>query len=223
MEQFAVTLPAVATRAQVKNLIAQMRDEAIATLSLASASSSAARRGFVLACHSIALQRAVFGSQATYDAIRRTAEGLPEFKKSKAGLIQGKLGKLLAAYGEALAVGKAAAGEIDAASDEVNLSILGESPTFAALIAPPAAKPKADDKPKTTNTEQTKAPEQTGEQQAQQQAQQAAAAEQTYPAIIRRTFAQYDEMHHDEALALLRELADAHGYRLMAKPKAKAA
>lgn len=218
-EQFAVTLPAVATRNQVKNIIAQMRDEAIATLSLSSASPSAARRGFVLACHSIALQRAVFGSQATYDAIRKTAEGLPEFKKSKAGMIQGKLGKLLAAYGEALAVGKVAAGQLDQASDEVNLTVLNDSPTFAALIAPPAAKVKAETKPETKD----KAPEQAGEQEAQQQAQQAAAAEQTYPAIIRRTFAQYDEMHHDEALALLRELADAHGFRLMAKPQKKTA
>jgi hypothetical protein len=30
-------------------------------------------------------------------------------------------------------------------------------------------------------------------------------------------------MHHDEALTLLKELADSLGFRLMAKPKAKAA
>lgn len=127
--------PVIFTRAQVKQQISELKSAAVHALS--SASNSAARESFVATCCAIAVQRAVFGSDEIYQNIRRKALTLPDYKTNKAGLVTGKLGKLLHGYAEAAAVGKALSENFPMSQDECDLSPFANSVTFGALIEAP--------------------------------------------------------------------------------------
>ncbi len=145
--------PVIFTRAQVKQQISELKSAAVHALS--SASNSAARESFITTCCAIAVQRAVFGSDEIYQNIRRKALTLPDYKTNKAGLVTGKLGKLLHGYGEAVAVGKALSENFPMSQDDCDLSPFANSVTFGALIEAPKPAVITTKSETTTNAETT--------------------------------------------------------------------
>lgn len=133
-------LPETTTRSTAKFLIADLYGSDASAFALAD--TTAARDSFVARCAALALASMVYGDASRLERMKKYASTLPNYRTDKAGLPTGKLGKLLTAYGEAVNIGRALASQIDAAADEVNLSMLSSSPVFGALIAPPQAKPK---------------------------------------------------------------------------------
>ena len=107
------------TRAQIKAQISELKADCVHMLG--AVSGNAARESFVKTCTAIAVQRAVFGSDEIYQTIAKKARTLPDYKVSKHGLVSGKLGKVLHAFGEAVAVGKALAINFPMAEEDCDI------------------------------------------------------------------------------------------------------
>ena len=136
-----IALPAVVTRGNAKFLINDLYGTDAGAFALAD--SQAARDSFIARCTALAMAAMIYGDSSRLERMKRYASTLPSYKTDKAGLPTGRLGKLIAAYGEAVSIGRALASQIDAAADEVSLAALASSPVFGALIAPPQPQPKA--------------------------------------------------------------------------------
>lgn len=222
----------VFSRAQVKAQISELKSDAVHALG--SVSGAAARESFVKTCTAIAVQRAVFGSDEIYQTIAKKARSLPDYKVGKSGIVAGKLGKMLHAFGEAVAVGKALALNFPMSEDDCDMAVIARDITFSALIeAPkPVVKAIAEKTETTTKTEtraQDTAPFNGNAAAANAEhahdaawaaygdalayAMKQAKEEESAPRFI-SLFAHVAESNKDQALVMLEEMAALLGYKL---------
>lgn len=227
------------TRAQIKAQISELKADCVHMLG--AVSGNAACESFVKTCTAIAVQRAVFGSDEIYQTIAKKARTLPDYKVSKHGLVSGKLGKVLHAFGEAVAVGKALAINFPMAEEGCDMSVIARDITFGALIELPKPVVKAETTTKaktTTKAETTTNAETTGQESAPFNGNAAAARneeghdaqwaaygdalayamkqareEASAPYFV-TLFSTVAENNKDQALAMLEEMAALLGYKL---------
>lgn len=108
-----------------------------------------------LACKvvSLALAKLVFGEHSRLDRCERYASTLPDYKKTKGGVIAGAIGKRITILREAVSIGEALRGKIlDVASvNEFNLvELFGKSPVLAGMLSPPTPAKKTAEDPSVT-------------------------------------------------------------------------
>ena len=227
------------TRAQIKAQISELKADCVHMLG--AVSGTAARESFVKTCTAIAVQRAVFGSDEIYQTIAKKARTLPDYKVSKHGLVSGKLGKVLHAFGEAVSVGKALAINFPMAEEDCDMSVIARDITFGALIELPKPVVKAEAtaragaaaKAETTTNAETTGQESapfngnaaTARNEEGHEAQWAAygdalayamkqAREEASAPYFVTLFSTVAENNKDQALAMLEEMAALLGYKL---------
>ena len=131
-----VRVPATLKRSEAKSIIASLYGGPSSAFS--AVSQSAARDSFISQCCALALAQAIFGEASRLERLERYAATLPEYRKSKAGEIIGKIGQLIAGYRQAVEFGKVLQSQISASDAEIDMSLLASSPSFGALATPVA-------------------------------------------------------------------------------------
>ena len=132
-----VRIPATLKRSEAAKVIAALYGSPSASFALTS--QTAARDTFVSQCCALALAQIFFGDASRLERLERYAATLPEYRKSKGGVILGKIGQLIVAFREASAIGNALKQKLSGTEAEIDLSLLAESPVFAGLIEAPKA------------------------------------------------------------------------------------
>ena len=146
-----VRVPYSVTRGEeCKKLIASLYGTPATAFSAASV--NAARDAFVAQCLALAMARAVYGDSSRLERLERYAATLPEYRKSKAGVIGGTIGKMITAYREAVNIGAKLGESLSPSDTAIDLSVFTDSPVFSGLIAP-APKKVAVEKPAATAPE----------------------------------------------------------------------
>lgn len=99
---------------------------------------------------SLALTKLVFGEHSRLDRAERYAATLPDYRKSKAGVISGSIGKRLTLLREAVSIGAAIRTNIlnvDSISEFHLAELFGNSPVLSGMLAPPAKAKTASEDP----------------------------------------------------------------------------
>jgi hypothetical protein len=141
-------LPCTVSRDEAKELARKLwADDSNAFAGVSSCATNDA-----LACKvlSLALTKMVFGEHSRLDRCEKYAASLPDYKKTKAGVISGAIGKRLGILREAVSIGEALRGNIlnVATVSEFNLvELFGKSPVLGGMLAPPAATKKTSEDP----------------------------------------------------------------------------
>jgi hypothetical protein len=141
-------LPCTVSRDEAKELARKLwADDSNAFAGVSSCATNDA-----LACKvvSLALTKMVFGEHSRLDRCEKYAASLPDYKKTKAGVISGAIGKRLGILREAVSIGEALRGNIlnVATVAEFNLvELFGKSPVLGGMLAPPAATKKTAEDP----------------------------------------------------------------------------
>ena len=100
-----VRIPATLKRSEAAKVIAALYGSPSASFALTS--QTAARDTFVSQCCALVLAQIFFGDASRLERLERYAATLPEYRKSKGGVILGKIGQLIVAFREASAIGNA--------------------------------------------------------------------------------------------------------------------
>ena len=153
-----VSIPASVSRQDAKQLISSLFGNP--ATAFANTDKVAAHDAFTMRCCALALAKGVYGDSSRLERIESYAVTLPGYSKGKDGSIKGNLGKLIVAYRDAVAIGAAVFDKIASSTNDIDLSLLANSPVFGALIAPPVkqvaiAKPTAPTTAPTTESAPT--------------------------------------------------------------------
>ena len=142
-----VRVPSTVTRGEeCKKIIASLYGTPATAFS--AASQNAARDAFVSQCLALAMARAVYGDSSRLERLERYAATLPEYRKSKAGVIAGNIGKMIGAYREAVNIGASLGEKLSPSEGVIDMALFTDSPVFAGLVAP-SQKKVAIEKPRT--------------------------------------------------------------------------
>ncbi len=132
-------LPCTVTREEAKELARKLwADDSNA---FAGASTCATNDSLACKVIALALSKLVFGEHSRLERAERYAATLPEYRKSKAGVIAGAIGKRIGILREAVSIGEALRDKILNVGSiaEFNLvEIFGQSPVLGGMLAPPA-------------------------------------------------------------------------------------
>ncbi len=142
-----IPLPCVVTRDEAKALAAKLwADDSNA---LSGASNTATNDALATKVVSLALTKMVFGEHSRLERTERYASTLPEYKKTRAGLITGPIGKRLTILREAVTIGldlRSRILNVDSVSEFNLKQIFGGSPVLGGMLAaPPKAKTAVED------------------------------------------------------------------------------
>jgi hypothetical protein len=143
-----LTLPCVVTREEAKELARNLW--ASDASAFAGVSTVATNDNLASKVVSLALSKMVFGEHSRLDRIERYAATLPEYKKSKAGVISGAIGKRLILLREAVSIGSALRTTIlnvDSIGEFNLASIFGGSPVLSGILSPQAKAKVATENP----------------------------------------------------------------------------
>jgi hypothetical protein len=142
-----LTLPCVVTREEAKELARKLWSNDASAF--AGVSTVATNDNLASKVVSLALSKMVFGEHSRLDRAERYASTLPDYKKTKSGVISGAIGKRLILLREAVSIGSALRTTIlnvDSIGEFNLASIFGGSPVLSGMLSPPAkAKVAAED------------------------------------------------------------------------------
>lgn len=134
-----LTLPCVVTREEAKELARKLWSNDASAF--AGVSTVATNDNLASKVVSLALSKMVFGEHSRLDRAERYASTLPDYKKTKSGVISGAIGKRLILLREAVSIGSALRTTIlnvDSIGEFNLASIFGGSPVLSGMLSPPA-------------------------------------------------------------------------------------
>lgn len=143
-----LTLPCVVTREEAKELARKLWSNDASAF--AGVSTVATNDNLASKVVSLALSKLVFGEHSRLDRVERYASTLPDYKKTKSGVISGAIGKRLILLREAVSIGSALRTTIlnvDSIGEFNLASIFGGSPVLSGMLSPPAKAKVATEDP----------------------------------------------------------------------------